>query len=240
MTMTSFNVPANIEQEAGDNLKLINAVLDRLAAKRVQRVEKVGPLAHSKLAWKVATFKEALLYRMVALGQGCAVAWNRSDALGAALAARAFIETVAIVMDFDRRLRQLLDQENLDEINDLVMNRSFSSRDEEWLKDHSYTRAVSIMTVMKNVDKKHDLEGMLTYYHAALSELCHPNRAGHLGLFGKLDRTTATVTYSDAKLPNYGQVIGSMLLTGFAEPIFERLDQIILRVADLQHRLNPV
>jgi hypothetical protein len=113
MTMTSFNIPADIEHEVSDNLKLINAVLDRLAAKRVQRIERVGPLAQSKLAWKVATLKEALLYRVVALGKGCAVAWNRSDALGAALAARAFIETVAIVMDFDRRLGQLLSQENL-------------------------------------------------------------------------------------------------------------------------------
>ena len=79
-----------------------------------------------------------------------------------------------------------------------------------------------------------------TGYHASLSELCHPNRGGHLGLFRMLDTMTGDTTYSDKTLPNYRPVLGAVMLIGLAEHAFDHLDEAVLRIADLQHRIKPV
>ncbi|HAH65616.1 MAG TPA: hypothetical protein DCL72_09120, partial [Rhizobiales bacterium] len=194
-----------MDESVAERIGMVNDVLERLTARRVERIVIDGPLAKSKIAWKVATYAEALLYRVVALANGCAVNWNRNDALVSVLAARALVETVAVLMDLDRRLEDLLDKEDLAGINALIMNRSFSTRDEDWLKNYPDAKAVNVLTIIEGVDENHDLEGMLSGYHASLSELCHPNRDGHLGLFGTLDTKTGETTYS---VTNYRPLLG--------------------------------
>jgi hypothetical protein len=236
--MTPFKITPELDECA--DIGILNEALERLTVRRVELVAKKGPLKKSKLAWKVATYKEALLYRTVALTNGCAAAWNRDDVLGCALHARALVETVAVLMDLDKCLDDLLSSEDLVGLDELIMNRSFSTRDKKWEKQHPNRTAVNILTIVKRVDKKNELEGMLTYYYAALSELCHPNRGGHLGLFGTLDRTAGEVRYSAIKSPVFTQVIAPVMLIGLAERAFDRLDEAVLRLAELQHRKNPV
>jgi hypothetical protein len=72
------------------------------ASQEVDRISADGPLAQSKLAWNLASYKESLLYRAVALVSSCAASWNRADILGCALVSRAFIETTAVMVDVDR------------------------------------------------------------------------------------------------------------------------------------------
>jgi hypothetical protein len=100
--------------------------------------------------------------------------------------------------------------------------------------------AVNVLTIIESVDEKQDLEGMLKGYHASLSELCHPNRGGLLGLFGTLDTTTGETTYSDKKLTNFRPVLGAVMFIALAENAFDRLDAAVLRLAELQHRVKPV
>lgn len=163
--MTGFKTTPEMDEGATDNIGIINEALDRLTARRVDRIVVEGPLKKSKLARKVATYKEALLYRVVALASGCAWNWNRDDVLGTVLTSRALIETVAVLMDLDKRLASLLDREDLVSIDALIMSRSFSTRDEDWLTNYPDARAVNVLTIIEDVDEKHDLEGMLRHSH---------------------------------------------------------------------------
>src|SRR5579862_5058079 len=86
-----------------------NAVLDRLQARRVPEVR----LGASKREWRIAVLQQAFLYRTIALAKGCADAWNAGNVLCSVLAARALLETIAVVEDFERQLSKLVEASNL-------------------------------------------------------------------------------------------------------------------------------
>ena len=67
----------------------------------MEKIVVEGPLAEAKLAWKVTTYTEALLYRTIMLASGCVLNWNAGNFLCSVLAARALIETVALLLDFE-------------------------------------------------------------------------------------------------------------------------------------------
>jgi hypothetical protein len=198
LTITAFEIADSMDPDVADGLRGINATLERLSRRRLDRITVSGPFERSKLAWKVATYSQAVLYRVVMLASGCALTWNHGNALCSILAGRALVETVATLIDFDKQLAKLLDQEDLAGIDTAIMKLSFATRDEEMLKENPEVEAVNTLTFIGKLDRKHGLEGAFQHY-ISLSELCHPNHGGHLGLFGMLDRETGETTYSDAK-----------------------------------------
>ena len=162
--------------------------------------------------------------------------WNREDALGAALTSRALLETLAMLMDFTRRLVRSLDEGNFAGVKKLATKQTLSTRMDEWVKQYPESRATSIITIIERVDDKYDLEGMMTGYYDDLSERCHPNYGGLLGLFGKINHDTGEASFSDRKSSDYRPELGAMLLINLAESAFDRLSNAILLLAELQQR----
>jgi hypothetical protein len=115
--------------------------------------------------------------------------------LCAYLAARALIETVAVFWAFEVELQQLVEAENLPEIDALVKNRTFSTRDTEIIEARPDTKAITVLKFIDRLDKQ-GLSGIRQHYDF-LSERCHPNSLGQYHFFGVRDRETNVVTYSD-------------------------------------------
>lgn len=198
------------------------------------QIEVVGRYLDSKLAWKVGTYREAVLYRLVALCESLALNWNVQNMLGCNLAARALVETSALLLDFEHELSKVVGTNDLGAVNDLVTNRLFSTREKKWLEDHPEAQAVNVLTLIDKLDRRL-LKGARRVYDL-LSESCHPNYLGHQAMFGTLDTDTGVTVYSTSKdLQGHRHAIFvSMLLVMLNENCFNRLETEIDHIADLQ------
>jgi hypothetical protein len=103
-----FELDADVDENVAKDIQAFNSILRRLRERRLTEIAISGPLRKSKLAWKIATYQQPMLYRVVMLASGCAANWNAPNLLCAYLAARALIETVAVFWAFEVELQQRL------------------------------------------------------------------------------------------------------------------------------------
>jgi hypothetical protein len=217
----------------------LNASLDRLSGMRASEINVSGKFLRSKIAWKLAVYQHALLHRIVALMDGVAVAWNNECTLSAMLSARALMETLAVLAEFERRVDRLLKQQDLGGLDAVGQNATFASRDPEWTKENPETQAVNVVTYIDKFNKR--VKGFRDHYDR-LSERCHPNSHGHNFMFSKLDTSDGTVRFYDEREPqrNRQMILGALVLLPLVESISARLDQLIEKVSDLQHSVAPI
>jgi hypothetical protein len=72
--MFHIKMPTQATSKDIATTKNIDASITRLAERKKDKITKTGLFAKSKLAWKVATFQEAILYRLVMLAKGTVLA----------------------------------------------------------------------------------------------------------------------------------------------------------------------
>jgi hypothetical protein len=241
----SLKDPTNLiwdDRLTEDDKKLVsklNRSLDRLSGLRAVEINISEKFARSKIAWNLATYQHVLLHRLVALMDGAAVAWNNRCTLSAMLSARALMETLAVMAEFEREVRRLLKEENFSGLHALAQNGIFASRDKDWIKDYPETAAKNVLTYIDKLDKL--LEGFRRHYDE-LSERCHPNSMGHNFMFSKLDHTDGTVRFCDEREPtrNGKAILAALAPLQLFESISACLDGLIEKVSDLQHRVAPV
>jgi hypothetical protein len=236
---THFTWDDRLTDADKETVSELNASLDRLNGLRAVEITVSGKFLRSKIAWKLATYQHALLHRLVALMDGAAVAWNNRCTLSCMLSARAFMETFAVMAEFERRVARLLKEEDLGGLDALAQNGIFASRDPEWIKENPETQAISVLTYIDKFDKR--AEGFRGHYDI-LSERCHPNSLGHNFMFSKLDRSDGTVRYCDEREPerNGQMILAALAPLPLAESIMTRLDELIEKVSDLHHRVAPI
>jgi hypothetical protein len=234
-----FSIPPELHAEFGETLVSVNDALARLFAKRRAEIAVTGSLARSKIAWKIETFSEAMLYRLVNLGEGAALGWNDDNALCAMLSARAIVETFAVLLDFEHQLKVLLASKDIDAINALAMNRAFGSRDPDWIKDSPELQAVNVLTLIDKMDGQL-LPGARRHYDR-LSERCHPNAFGQHQMFTTTDYETGTVTFNSRKSRrDISAIVCGIMLLDLSDAVFDRLGKLTEEVAELHHQLHPV
>lgn len=237
LSAQQFQITDDIAPRDAEALTSINDEIVRLAKRRRSTISVAGHLARSKIAWKIETFAEAVLYRIVALAEGTALSWNEAMPLPAFLCTRALVETVALLVDFEGRVSKLLNAEDLKGLDELTMNRIFSSRDEEWLKQSPEFKTVNVLTHIEKLDKL--LPGALDHYNR-LSERCHPNSLGHHQMFTTTDYSNGTVTYDARKaMRDVPAIIAGLTLLAVAEHSLKELSALFERVSELHHRTSP-
>ena len=217
------------------DIEEFNQTLERLRKRRLSSIRPEGVAAESKVVWKISSFIQVVLYRIVMLADGCADAWNARNVLAALLCSRAIMETSAVILDFEIQLKRFCGDSNFSAIDDLVMNRTFSTRQEDWHKEGSGLAAVSVLTLIDKMDKT--IEGARQHYDF-LSEMCHPNSMGHNFMFGKLDTQTAVVCLSDQAPFTRAfsdHVFGGFILIGIFELSLDRIDKLLPRVLELSN-----
>ena len=235
-----FRIAAWMSPDDVDGVKEINTLMVKLRERRKSQISISGPLKQSKLAWKISTYQQPVLYRIVMLTEGMSLNWNFGNILCCLLAARALIETIALLLEFETELTDLIKKEDIGACDALLMNRLFASRDGKLISGMPETRAINALTFVDKLDKRL-LPGLRGHYDF-LSERCHPNSFGHHQLFGRLDKNTGTTTY----LPS-GQQSGFLVhilcaapLLGLAELSISSLDQAVATASKLQNEQSPL
>jgi hypothetical protein len=236
-----FEFDADTAENVVTDIQVFNATLGRLRERRLTEIAISGPFLKSKLAWKIATYQQPVLYRVVMLASGCAANWNGRNLLCAYLAARALFETVAVFWAFEVDLQKLIEKEDLDGIDALITNRTFATRDAELVQSYPATKAIDILTFIDKLEKEGGLSRARQHYDS-LSERCHPNSFGQHHFFSVRDRTTNVEHYSDLTdlEKHFDFIFADAMLIEFVERHMNRLDAAIIRVAELQHNIAPV
>jgi len=217
--------------ENWDDVKSFNSALRRLEKRRATKVKKEGPLAESKIAWKIAVLQQALLYRIIELGGGCATMWNMGNVLCSVLAARALLETIALTADFEAKLQKHYKANDFEALDNLVTSLTFATRDPDALSETPELAAKNVLTYIDRLSAKFPL---LRKHYDNLSEWCHPNSYGHFFTFGSLDTDTGTVSFSKRKLHTKGMldhILAVYLMIGLIVDLMNRLDILIQDIA---------
>jgi hypothetical protein len=240
MTVLLETTSLDLDPQTVESVRRVNATLAELARRRQGEIRAAGPFGQSKLAWKIASYQQALLHRIVMLTEGAFGAWNAGNVLTGFLCARALVETVAVMTDFARRLQVCLENGDLTGANGLVNNRTFATRDNVILARRPETPSVNVLTLIDKLDAG-GLSGVRNHYDS-MSERCHPNAIGHHQLFAATDYSARIVKFSATKniLRNFHHILGALMLVEFVENLMDELDEHVAQVAVLQHRLNPV
>jgi len=215
-------------------IQTINKILDRLRARRVSRVNPIGILLKSKAAWKISVLEQTFLYRTVMLADACTSSWNSKNTLGSILAARAIMETTAVLYDFRCRLSELIAKKDIDGIDRLTMNRTFSTRLDKWIDDANFVSAVNVLNFIDRLGVEFEL---VRHHYNVLSEFCHPNYLGHFMIFSDLDPETGVVSLSEGKGFNKGifhHIFAAFVLIGVVEASLDKIEELIPVIVHLQ------
>jgi aspartyl-tRNA(Asn)/glutamyl-tRNA(Gln) amidotransferase subunit B len=232
---TAMNWDERLEVAHKEAVSHFNSCADRLAMLRVGEVKHSGVL-RSRAAWNLAALQQVLLFRIVALIDGIAIAWNSRATLSAYLTARALTETIAVLAEYEREVAALLAKKDIDGLETLVLAGVFSSRDCEVVGRAPDVKAKNVLTWLDSFDKKN--QGAREYYNG-LSERCHPNSLGTTYMFARLDLGTETYRLSDERDPDKN---GLMILPalGFLQPAelaMTELSSSISRVSDVHESI---
>jgi hypothetical protein len=202
---------------------------------RALEINVSGKFLRSKIAWKLAVYQHALLHRIVALMDGVAVAWNNQCTLSAMLSARALMETLAVMAEFEQQVDRLLKEQDLGGLDTVGQNATFASRDPEWTKEYPETKAMNAVTYIDKLNKR--FEGFRGHYDR-LSERCHPNSLGHNFMFSKLDTSDGGVRFYDEREPQRNRkiILAALVLLPLVESISAHLDKLIEKVGSSSQR----
>jgi hypothetical protein len=220
-----------------DEFRSLNATIQRLAAKHLSEIKVEGIYRESKMAWKVASFQQAALYRILALASGAAAAWNAGNLLTAYLACRALLETVAVFEDFTERLGDHIAANELGALDALVMNRSFATRDQDFMVRSPSIQAINILTFIDKLDRL--IPGVRKGYDFA-SEICHPNGFGQRQYFLTLDTSSGKVSFADPeRSERYAvHIIANVGLLDLFERDLGRVEAFTRELAKLQSKVE--
>ncbi len=209
----------------------LNAVLAGLQALRQPLVAREGAL-RTRTAWKVAVFRQAALYRLVALAAGAAANWNARNVLGAALAARALLEAAAVLQDSVQRLQRLAGEGDLAGIDALVTERGFASP-VDGLAGAGAARGFDPALIGAGAGP----DGSAREHYEALSGLCDAGALGQYRVFGEFDKAGTAVTFSaEAGYERglFGHVLGGLGGLVTAEAALKVIEDALPRVAALE------
>jgi hypothetical protein len=219
-----------------EDIEPFNEILEELRAKRLPAVLRIGDAGTSKVVWKIKCFGQVVLYRTVMAADGCAACCNSSNILGSVLCGRALVETTALLVDFVTQLRRLCDSGDFKGIDNLVNNRTFATKLEEWISKGSGEKGVNVLTF---VDRLNTVIPKARSHYDRMSEICHPNYLGAYGLFGTLDHEIGVLHLSDAKMANKGMlhhVMAAFMGIGFVDVQLKELELLLPRVLEISEK----
>lgn len=179
--------------EHGQEIRELAEAIEVIRAARQDKVsaEAIGTKSMTPLKAMVA--REALLWRLVELGDGLVGCLHSSTALGALIFARGIIECVAAQHQLNRTIQKAPGRCSADIDTDvmrlLMGTRFFSVGDPD---EDKKIEAVNIITSLKHLDK--NFTGIFSDYEY-LCEFAHPNWAGTAGLFSIGDVTKGLINF---------------------------------------------
>lgn len=187
------------KHQGGDwgKIRGYNNAMKRLGKRRVRKLGRTGKYKISQIGLQSAMLQQSLLYRVVMLATATAKNWNQGNVLGSVVAARALLETIALVHRVENELFEFAEKGDFEGLHKHVTNLTFATRDEELTARHHEIQAKNAVTYIEHFDKA--VPGMTRHY-GFLCEWCHPNTFGHYSAFAIYDKEAHAATFCAQKM----------------------------------------
>lgn len=132
----------------------------------------------SILPFQIICIRDALLHRLMNLGEEAVALHDRGSLIPFLLTVRACLETAALLFSLNKYMESAISTNSLDEFKEQLQKTALGSRDASTTFD-----SVNIMGAIKKLEKTYP--GILKHYEG-LSEYCHPNFAGVVRSYGDI------------------------------------------------------
>ena len=210
--------------EIRKNLELLESCLP-------ERVDGWALSQMSKLPFKVLCYREALAWRMVELSRAAFEEFEKDKLAAAIVLTRAAVETSAALWFLCGKVEASVDSAEIGDIDDYLMKMNMGMATDPPTDPETgeavMPRPIKIGKFLDSVEK--DIAGFNRQY-GYLSEYAHPNWAGTVYLYSKLDKENGAADFGqNIRKPDGTKIIGVGNLS-VALLIFERSYN---RVSDL-------
>lgn len=156
--------------------RLVLAFKDNLP----KRVDPASLTLNSKLPFKAVSLREVILYRMTELGEVAIELFEKKKMVSAFIIVRAASETVAMLYWLHKKMKNVVVNQKVGDIDDFLMKVSFGRKDDKELPE-----PYNILTAIKHIDK--EFKGFEGAYNS-LSEFAHPNWSGCSGSYSRINK----------------------------------------------------
>lgn len=187
------------KHQGGDwgKIRGYNNAMKRLGKRRVRKLGRTGKYKISQIALQAAMLQQSLLYRVVMLATATAKNWNQGNVLGSAIAARALLETIALIHRVENELFEFAEKGDFGGLQKHVTDLTFATRDKELIAHDHEIQARNAVTYITHFDKA--VPGITKHYEF-LCEWCHPNVFGHYVAFATYDEEANAATFCAGKM----------------------------------------
>ncbi len=134
----------------------------------------------AKIPYKAIEIREALLYRATDLADAACLLFETENLVSAACITRAFQETLAVLFFVNRKVKKAIEDKDVKHLDEVLMKALMGAKNNPDMPD-----PINILTMIDKVDK--EIPNFRAVYDN-LSELSHPNWAGTLGTYTKINK----------------------------------------------------
>jgi len=221
-------VPADVLSP--DGVAEVNAVVQRLQAGLVDRVEFQEPVSRFRVSNMARVYSQSHVRRGLQLIEAAHHLVYAGQGLAALMIIRGLYETVANYVAVSKQLVDLIEATApLDQIHDFIHSRTFATRSERLIKIAG-TDEVKPTNILTQVQKMNRLRGDFEREYEYLCEHAHPNAFGATLYFIEPERQGDVHVFAsrghDPKEDLKWILVGGHTLTHFADAI-DRLEAVL-------------
>ena len=189
-----------------------------------------------KIVWKIETFVQSSLYRVIELIEIIEMCWDKKKFSGCFICARNIVENTAQLFYINEKIRKFSTKNDINSINKIIVESLFATRINDKMP-----QAISILTQIDKTDKK--FNGFRGIYDL-LCEVSHPNYLGLLGLYGSRDEEKLAFNFT-ADNKERGNILHRVFLSIdhsllIYESIINEVENLYLDVAKLCEDYKPI
>lgn len=141
----------------------------------------------AKIPFKALQIREALLYRVTDLTDASCELVDAMNLVSAACVTRAFQESLAALFYINRKVKKAITDKDVTILDDTLMKSLLGAKNNPDMCD-----PINVLTLIDKVER--EIPGFKIVYDN-LSELTHPNWAGTLGLFSRINQEELWVDF---------------------------------------------
>ena len=145
-----------------------------------KRVDPATITLKSKIPYKAASLRELIFHRLAELGESAIELYEKKRIVSAFIITRAIMETTALLYWLHKRLKRVIDNNDIEDIDDFLRKILFG-----WKGNKDLKEPYNILTAVDHLNKN------IPYYRRSfdlLFEFTHPNYCGVHGAYGKIDK----------------------------------------------------
>ena len=186
------------------DLYSINELIEKIGELKAVVVDLRGTKIKQRPIWNLESYVQLAIHRVFDLATESTNAWNNKIPATSFLLTRAVYENTAYMYDLSKKIKMYYDNDDYLEMHNVIVNRLVGSR-----LGTNFSQIANVLTVIKVVAK--DIPEFKEYYDF-ISDFCHPNYSGMLGIYGNIDKEN--VRFYVGRDYGYEENVFSHIITG--------------------------